>query len=259
MENETELIEIKVNPADLMKNSNDVADVCRDIVKQTACTIKQKKYVKIEGWSAIAIAHGCTLSASAIKKEENGFSVIGTVRRSSDGMILCEAEGYCGRDEYNWKDRDEYALRAMAQTRAMSRAARTAFSHIIVMIDSELSSTPAEEVPANCFESNNDNQAEYYEGEIPVNIEQAQATFDAQSNGGEVIKDSYGTYTSTGQQAPKEWWDSGDKFNNRDYSIIGGDTFVVKKAKDKKWYVCSIQLDELPPSDDNINDDDIPF
>ena len=40
----------------------------------------------------------------------------------------------------------------MCQTRAMSRAARSAFAHVVVLIDSGLSTTPAEEVPCGGFD-----------------------------------------------------------------------------------------------------------
>jgi len=40
----------------------------------------------------------------------------------------------------------EYSARAMSQTRAVSRACRGAFAFIVVLIDENLSTTPAEEV-----------------------------------------------------------------------------------------------------------------
>src|SRR3546814_11290148 len=47
--------------------------------------------------------------------------------------------------------RAAYAIRAMAQTRAISRACRSAFAHVVVMIDADLATTPAEEVPDGGF------------------------------------------------------------------------------------------------------------
>jgi len=51
-----------------------------------------------------------------------------------------------GDDEDTWKKRPEYARRAMAQTRAISRACRSAFAFVVVLIDESLSTTPAEEM-----------------------------------------------------------------------------------------------------------------
>ena len=41
----------------------------------------------------------------------------------------------------------------MAQTRAISRACRSAFAHVVVMMNAGLSTTPAEEVPLGGFQN----------------------------------------------------------------------------------------------------------
>jgi hypothetical protein len=56
-----------------------------------------------------------------------------------------------GDDERTWSKRDEYAKRAMAQTRAISRACRSAFAFVVTMMDAGLETTPAEEVPQDGF------------------------------------------------------------------------------------------------------------
>jgi hypothetical protein len=93
----------------------------------------------------------------------------------SDGFVIAEAEGFVGEDEPTWfggvtkawkwgeqrgqkiwydkelPKRPDYAIRAMAQTRAISRACRSAFAHVVVMMNAGLSTTPAEEVPDGGF------------------------------------------------------------------------------------------------------------
>ena len=64
----------------------------------------------------------------------------------SDGIVLATAEGFVGDDEPMWKKRPMYARRAMAQTRASSRVCRSAFAHVVVLIDKDLGTTPAEEM-----------------------------------------------------------------------------------------------------------------
>jgi hypothetical protein len=89
-----------------------------------------------------------------------GWQAVGEVRRAADGAMLAKAEGFVGLDEQKWggggpknlPPSAEYACRAMAQTRAISRACRSAFAHVVVMIDAGLSTTPAEEVPDGGFE-----------------------------------------------------------------------------------------------------------
>ncbi len=111
---------------------------------------------KVEGWQAIAIAHGCAASAEKVARIEGGVTATGQVRRMDTGVVIAEAEGFVGEDEPVWfggtqkgktyEKRPDYAIRAMAQTRAISRACRSAFAHVVVMIDKNLSTTPAEEM-----------------------------------------------------------------------------------------------------------------
>ena len=144
------------------RQSTDAAHLCGAIVQQTASNIQGRRYVSVEGWQAIAIAHGCAASARAVERVDGGVRAIGEIRRMSDGIVIAEAEGFVGEDEPTWyggknkwgkeqPKRADYAIRAMAQTRAISRACRSAFAHVVVMIDAGLSTTPAEEVPEGGF------------------------------------------------------------------------------------------------------------
>jgi len=126
-------------------------------VMKTAKPIQGRKFVSVEGWQAIAIAHGCTASADDVQRVNDeglsGFKCVGIVRRMSDGQEIARAEGFLGDDERTWSSRPVYARRAMVQTRAISRACRSAFAHVVVMIDAGLSTTPAEEVPEGGFDN----------------------------------------------------------------------------------------------------------
>lgn len=146
--------------------STNAASMCRSIVLETAMEIQGRKYVKVEGWQSIAVAHGCTASARDVEKVDGGVRAIGEIRRMSDGVVIAEAEGFVGADEPTWyggevvtkwgkktlPKRADYAIRAMAQTRAISRACRSAFAHVVVMMNAGLSTTPAEEVPLGGFD-----------------------------------------------------------------------------------------------------------
>ncbi|MDE2105192.1 MAG: hypothetical protein KGL39_48645 [Patescibacteria group bacterium] len=140
-----------INGTALYRASTDAATLCKDIVVATATKIGGKKYVQVEGWKAIALAHGCVASASGVERVEGGFRAIGHVVNMTTGKEISFAEGFVGDDEKTWANRPEYAKRAMAQTRAMSRACRSAFAHVVVMMNAGLQTTPAEEVPENGF------------------------------------------------------------------------------------------------------------
>lgn len=152
---------LDANVGVLMRRATDVAGVCREIVMKTALTIQQRKYVRVEGWQAIAVAYGLVASSRDVEVVPGGVRAVGEVRRMSDGALISTAEGFVGEDEPVWfggtsKDnygkektypkRQMYAIRAMAQTRAVSRACRGALSFVVTLIDSNLSTTPAEEM-----------------------------------------------------------------------------------------------------------------
>lgn len=152
MNEQVALTKMEENTATLMRRASDVAGVCKQIVLNTALNIQGRKYVRVEGWQAIATAHGCIASSRDVEKIEGGWRAIGVIKRISDGVELASAEGFVGVDETKtWAVRPEYACRAMAQTRAISRACRSAFAHVVVLMDAGLSTTPAEEVPDGGF------------------------------------------------------------------------------------------------------------
>jgi hypothetical protein len=128
-----------------------VAGVCKEIVLKTAQNIQGRKYIRVEGWQSIANAYGCVASSKDVERTETGYRAIGQVRRMDTGIVIAEAEGFVGDDEKTWSKRDEYAKRAMAQTRAISRACRSAFAFVVTYMDAGLETTPAEEVPQDGF------------------------------------------------------------------------------------------------------------
>lgn len=131
------------------------AKLCKDIVLKTAVNIKSKKYIRAEGWQSIASSFGCVASARDVKRIEGGISAIGEVRKIADGSLISQAEGFVGDDEPTWAGRPEYARRAMAQTRGISRACRSAFAFVVTLMDEGLETTPAEEVPDGGFAQEN--------------------------------------------------------------------------------------------------------
>ena len=146
------------SPGTLMTQATDVAGVCGEIVKRTAQMIQGRKYVRVEGWQSIAAAYGCVASSKNVQKVEGGVRATGELHRISDGALIATAEGFVGEDEPTWyggagnygkilPKRADYAIQAMAQTRAISRVCRSAFAFVVVMIDGNLSTTPAEEMP----------------------------------------------------------------------------------------------------------------
>src|ERR1044071_9218671 len=87
---------------DAYRASTDAATLCKEIVVASATTIQNRKYVCVEGWQAIAVAHGCTASARGVERIDGGVRAIGEIRRMSDGQVIATAEGFVGEDVVVW-------------------------------------------------------------------------------------------------------------------------------------------------------------
>lgn len=153
------------SPAVMVRQASDVAGLCREIVKKTASIIQGNSYVRVEGWEAIAAAHGCAAGARDVEQVDGGIRCVGELRRIADGVLIAQAEGFVGDDEPQWAKRPMYARRAMCQTRAISRVCRSAFAHVVVLIDEKLSTTPAEEIPSEGFSEAKHSPMRAYEEE----------------------------------------------------------------------------------------------
>jgi len=144
----TEIATIETTALVSHRAATNAAGLCRELVVQTAMKIQGRRYVQVEGWQAIANAFGCVASARNVERVEGGFRATGQVIRVADGTVIAEAEGFVGDDEKTWASRPVFARRAMAQTRAMSRACRSAFAFVVTLMDAGLETTPAEEMAA---------------------------------------------------------------------------------------------------------------
>lgn len=136
-----------IEPKELVRQSSDIAGLCKEIVVKTAKKIGDRQFVPVEGWQSIATAHGCVPTITKVEHVPGGIVAVAELIRMADGASISRAEGFVGDDEATWANRSEYARRAMAQTRAMSRVCRTCFAHVVVLMDAGLETTPLEEMP----------------------------------------------------------------------------------------------------------------
>jgi hypothetical protein len=134
-------------PAGVMVRGAAVAAACRQIVLSTTMDLRGKKYIRAEGWQALAAANGLSPRISMVEEMTNGdIRAVCDLIRLSDGETVASSEGFVGTDEPMWQNRPRYARRGMAQTRATSRACRSALAWIVPLLDADLSTTPAEEM-----------------------------------------------------------------------------------------------------------------
>lgn len=150
-------------PRELMVRGQGVASACREIVMRCSVHFAGRRYIQAEGWQALASLSGLTPRIETVEELETGdVRALCSLVRIADGEVMARAEGFVGTDEPVWfggtvtdkwgktktlPKRSKFAIRAMAQTRATSRACRTALAWLVPLVDSSLATTPAEEMP----------------------------------------------------------------------------------------------------------------
>jgi hypothetical protein len=134
------------NPEDVISRAKPVAKALAKIIKDRKLftPINGKNYVQADGCATLGNMLGVVPRERESTKIENGYLAYVELVRTSDGMIIGGASAICTREERNWSNRDEYAIKSMATTRAMGKAYRLAFSWIVNLAGYE--STPAEEM-----------------------------------------------------------------------------------------------------------------
>jgi uncharacterized protein (DUF3820 family) len=152
MENTTHNNNQLTDPSALHHGLRVLAHVVKEEVLKQTITIQGRRYIKVEGWGMLANAAGFIPGVSEVRPEGDGFVATAELRKADTGAVLAKAEGFCGRDEPRWKNAPTYAVRSMAQTRALSKVVRSALASVVPLMGvSDLSATPAEEVPEGGF------------------------------------------------------------------------------------------------------------
>lgn len=120
-----------------------LADVVRD--RKLYSNIQGREYVRVEGWTLLGTMLGVFPVCEWTRPLEGGQGWEARVEaKTLDGRTVGAAEAQCSREERNWEDRDEYALRSMAQTRATAKALRIPLGFVMSLAGYE--TTPAEEM-----------------------------------------------------------------------------------------------------------------
>ena len=111
--------------------------------------IHGRRFVRVEGWTLLGSMLGVFPRVVWTRRIEQGWEARVEVV-TLGGQVVGAAEAQCTRLESSWQGRDEFALRAMAQTRATSRAMRLPLGFVPILAGYE--ATPAEEITAEMLE-----------------------------------------------------------------------------------------------------------
>lgn len=152
------------DPTEIVTKSVAIADALSEVLKQKGLIkkISGREFVVVEGWVLLGTMLGVfpVVAWSRPTLNEQGEHSGWEARveaRTLTGDVVGAAESQCTRSENLWgwhpvdsrgrkqSVRDDYALRSMAQTRAISKALRAPLGFIVTMAGYE--ATPADEMP----------------------------------------------------------------------------------------------------------------
>lgn len=146
------------DPVEIVTQATAVANALADVLKSKGLTtrIGNKDYVQVEGWTLCGSMLGVFPVVEWTRKLENGWEAR-VEARTRDGAVVGAAEAECLNTETRWKTAEDYSIRSMAQTRAISKALRAPLGFIVALAGYE--STPADEMvhqPAKPFDVETD-------------------------------------------------------------------------------------------------------
>lgn len=132
-------------PADIVKRASAVASALAPVIedRKLFIPIQGRKHVRVEGWTLLGTMLGVFPVTAWCRPLENGWEAR-VEARTLGGQLVGAAEAQCTRSENTWKNRDDFALRSMAQTRATSKAMRLPLGFVVTLAGYD--STPAEEM-----------------------------------------------------------------------------------------------------------------
>jgi hypothetical protein len=143
------------DPDEIINQATRTADALAKVIheQRLAIQISGRNHVRVEGWTLLGTFFGIqpytVWSRPLVDPQVPDAPHVGwearVEARTVDGRVISAAEAECRYDERNWKGRDSYALRSMAQTRATSKAMRLPLGFVLALAGFD--TTPAEEMP----------------------------------------------------------------------------------------------------------------
>lgn len=140
------------DPDEVIEKATRAAGALMKVVRSQhlASNISGKEYLHVEAWTTLGAMVGLSARTewsrpiNGADGKQIGYEAAVEVV-NSQGIVIARSEAQCTRSERTWAGRDDYALRSMAQTRAMGKALRMPLGFIAVLAGYE--ATPMEEMP----------------------------------------------------------------------------------------------------------------
>lgn len=136
------------DPAEVLKRAKATADALAPVIRGAGMVVNVsgKDYLTVEAWQTLGQQVGVTgviVATRKLSEPDEGWEAR-CEARTLDGRVIGAADSMCLRSEDRWEDGQEFELRSMAQTRAMSRALASVLRFIPTLAG--MGGTPAEEM-----------------------------------------------------------------------------------------------------------------
>jgi hypothetical protein len=133
-------------PDEIIARATHTAGALAEVIQQQKLFIKisGRDHVRVEGWTLLGTLLGVFPYTVWTRPIEDGWEAR-CEARTLNGQTVGAAEAECLKSESNWRTRDDYAIRSMAQTRATSKALRQPLGFVMALAGFD--PTPAEEMP----------------------------------------------------------------------------------------------------------------
>lgn len=133
------------NPVAVVERASTIATALADVIKRRSLykRIGASDHVFVEGWTLLGSMLGVFAEVEWSRGVDGGWEARAVARTLAGGTVGA-AESMCTRSESKWRTADDYAIRSMAQTRAVSKALRLPLGFIMELAG--YSATPAEEI-----------------------------------------------------------------------------------------------------------------
>jgi hypothetical protein len=133
------------DPVQVLERATAIAEALKKVLvdKGMIKRIGQSEHVKVEGWQTLGAMVGVVPVITWTRKIDRGWEAR-CEARTLDERVVGAGEAECLKDEDNWKDSDDFAIRSMAQTRATSKALSGPLRFVVTLAG--YAATPAEEM-----------------------------------------------------------------------------------------------------------------
>jgi len=136
-------------PSEVIERAREQAKELSKIIEQSGLVvnISGKRYLRFEAWQTLGMFNGITPYVEWTRDIQEADKTIGYECRAlalRNGETISSAESQCTNSEANWRGKDLWQIRSMAQTRGCGKALRNVLSWIVVLAGYE--PTPAEEM-----------------------------------------------------------------------------------------------------------------